>query len=171
MMELAPLIRNIPDFPVKGIQFKDVTTLLKDGAAFNSAIDQLIAPYSDKGIELVAAVESRGFIFGAPVACRLQAGFIPVRKLGKLPYEKINESYTLEYGAETLELHKDACLPGQKVLIVDDLIATGGSARATINLIERLGGKVAGLAFLIELKFLQGRERLTGYPVHSVIQY
>lgn len=171
MMDLAPLVRNIPDFPVKGIQFKDVTTLLKDGPAFNAAIDQLVEPFKGKGIDLVAAVESRGFIFGAPVAYHLQAGFIPVRKLGKLPYEKINESYTLEYGAETLEMHKDACLPGQKVLIVDDLIATGGSARATINLVERLGGQVVGCAFLIELTFLQGRERLAGYEVHSVIQY
>ncbi len=170
-MDLAPLVRNIPDFPVKGIQFKDVTTLLKDSAAFNDAMDQLATPFADKGIELVAAVESRGFIFGAPVAYKLNAGFVPVRKLGKLPYDKINESYTLEYGAETLEIHKDACKPGQQVLIVDDLIATGGSARATISLIERLGGKVAGLAFLIELKFLKGRERLAGYNVHSVIQY
>ncbi len=170
-MDLAALVRNIPDFPVKGIQFKDVTTLLKRGDAFNQAIDDLVKPFADRKVELVAAVESRGFIFGAPAAYKLNAGFVPVRKLGKLPSEKINESYTLEYGAETLEMHTDALARGQKVLIVDDLIATGGSARATINLIERLGGKVAGLAFLIELKFLNGRDRLKGYDIHSVIQY
>ncbi len=170
-MDLASLVRNVPDFPVKGIQFKDVTTLLKDGAAFNQAIQDLVTPFSAKPIDLVAAVESRGFIFGAPAAYRLKAGFVPVRKLGKLPYQKINESYTLEYGAETLEMHIDALAKGQRVLIVDDLIATGGSARATVNLIERLGGEVAGLAFLIELKFLNGRERLKGYDIHSVIQY
>ena len=170
-MDLSSLVRNIPDFPVKGIQFKDVTTLLQNPEAFNQAIDDMAAPFQGLGVELVAAVESRGFIFGAPVAARLKAGFVPVRKLGKLPYRKINESYTLEYGAETLEMHTDAVGPGQKVLIVDDLIATGGSASATINLIERLGGKVVGLSFLIELAFLKGRERLSGYTIHSLIQY
>jgi adenine phosphoribosyltransferase len=170
-MDLASLVRNIPDFPVKGIQFKDVTTLLREPEAFNQAIVEMAAPFVDRGIELVAAVESRGFILGAPVACHLGAGFVPVRKLGKLPYEKIHESYTLEYGAETLEMHRDALSPGQKVLIVDDLIATGGSARATINLIERLGGRIMGLSFLIELTFLKGRSRLDNYEVHSVIQY
>jgi len=170
-MNLASLVRNIPDFPVKGVQFKDVTTLLREPAAFNQAIADMAAPFVNKGIELVAAVESRGFIFGAPVAYQLGAGFVPVRKLGKLPYDKIHESYTLEYGAETLEMHRDALLPGQKVLIVDDLIATGGSARATINLIERLGGDIRGLSFLIELEFLKGRARLDTYEVHSVIKY
>ena len=170
-MNLAALVRNIPDFPVKGVQFKDITTLLKDHAAYADAITQLTAPFMDKGIELVAAIESRGFILGAPSALKLNAGFIPVRKLGKLPSEKISESYTLEYGAETLEMHKDAIQPGQSVLIVDDVIATGGSARAAINLVERLGGKVAGIAFLIELKFLNGREKLKDYMIHSVIQY
>jgi adenine phosphoribosyltransferase len=170
-MDLAALIRNIPDFPVKGIQFKDITTMLKEGPAFGDAIAQLTAPFADKGIEIVAAIESRGFIFGAPAAFRLNAGFVPVRKLGKLPAQKINESYTLEYGAETLEMHTDAIQPGQKVLIVDDLIATGGSASAAVKLIERLGGKVAGLSFLIELKFLHGRAKLSAYDVHSVIQY
>jgi len=170
-MDLASLVRNIPDFPVKGIQFKDVTTLLKNPDAFDQAIEEMAAPFADKQIELVAAVESRGFIFGAPVARRLHAGFVPVRKLGKLPYNKINESYTLEYGAESLEMHADACLPGQQVLIVHDLIRTGGSARNTINLIERLSAKVAGLSFLIELTFLKGRERLSTYDVHYAIQY
>ena len=170
-MDLASLVRNIPDFPVKGVQFKDVTTLLRDPGAFHQAIVDMAAPYKDKGIELVAAVESRGFILGAPVAYQLGAGFVPVRKIGKLPYDKIHESYTLEYGAETLEMHSDALQPGQKVLIVDDLIATGGSAKATINLIERLGGDIRGLAFLIELEFLKGRARLDKYEVHSVIRY
>ena len=170
-MDLASLVRNIPDFPVKGVQFKDVTTLLREPAAFNQAIADMAAPFVNKGIELVAAVESRGFIFGAPVAYQLGAGFVPVRKLGKLPYDKIHESYTLEYGAETLEMHRDALLPGQKILIVDDLIATGGSAGATINLIERLGGDIRGLSFLIELEFLNGRARLAKYEVHSVIKY
>ena len=170
-MDLASLVRNIPDFPVKGVQFKDVTTLLRDPAAFNQAIADMAAPFVNKGIELVAAIESRGFILGAPVAYQLGAGFVPVRKLGKLPYDKIHESYTLEYGAETLEMHRDALLPGQKVLIVDDLIATGGSAGATINLIERLGGDIRGLSFLIELEFLKGRTRLDKYEVHSVIKY
>jgi adenine phosphoribosyltransferase len=170
-MDLAALIRNISDFPVKGVQFKDITTMLKAGPAFNDAITQLTTPFASKGIEIVAAIESRGFIFGAPAAFRLNAGFVPVRKLGKLPSQKINESYTLEYGAETLEMHTDAIQPGQNVLIVDDLIATGGSATAAIKLVERLGGKVAGLAFLIELKFLNGREKLSAYNIHSVIQY
>jgi adenine phosphoribosyltransferase len=170
-MDLAALIRNIPDFPVKGIQFKDITTMLKEGPAFNDAIAQLTTPFADQGIEIVAAIESRGFIFGAPAAFRLNAGFVPVRKLGKLPSQKINESYTLEYGAETLEMHTDAIKPGQKVLIVDDLIATGGSATAAIKLVERLGGKVVGLSFLIELKFLHGREKLSAYDIHSVVQY
>ena len=170
-MDLASLVRNVPDFPVKGIQFKDVTTLLRNPAAFEQAIEDMSAPFANQGVDLVAAGESRGFIFGAPVANRLKAGFVPVRKLGKLPYQKIHESYTLEYGAETLEMHQDACEPGQKVLIVDDLIATGGSARATIALIERLGAQVVGLSFLIELKFLNGRERLSNHRVHSVIQY
>jgi adenine phosphoribosyltransferase len=170
-MDLASLVRNIPDFPVKGVQFKDVTTLLREPAAFHQAIVAMAEPFVNKGIELVAAIESRGFIIGAPVAYQLGAGFVPVRKLGKLPYDKIHESYTLEYGAETLEMHRDAMLPGQKILIVDDLIATGGSAAATINLIERLGGDIRGLAFLIELEFLKGRARLDKYEIHSVIRY
>jgi len=170
-MDLAPLVRNVPDFPVKGIQFKDHTTLIKDGAAFREAINQMAAPFKDKRLDLIAGIESRGFIFGAPIAYELGAGFVPVRKLGKLPAPKSNESYTLEYGAETLEMHLDACGDGKRVLIVDDLIATGGSAKATINLVERLGGTVVGLSFLIELTGLNGRERLKGYDVHSVIQY
>ncbi|MFQ6057438.1 MAG: adenine phosphoribosyltransferase [Anaerolineae bacterium] len=170
-MDLSKLIRDVPDFPVKGVLFKDITTLVKDPQAFREAVDALIEPYRNRKIDLVAAIESRGFIFGAPVAYELGAGFIPVRKLGKLPAEKINASYTLEYGAETLEMHVDAIQPGQKVLIVDDLIATGGSAKATAELVERLGGQVVGIAFLIELNFLHGRDKLQDYEVFSLIQY
>ena len=169
-MDLASLIRDVPDFPVKGVLFKDITTMLKVGPAMREAVDRIADHFQGK-IDVVAAIESRGFIFGAPVAYRLSVGFVPVRKLGKLPAKKINESYTLEYGAETLEMHADAIQPGMRVLIVDDLIATGGSAHAALALIERLGGTVAGLGFLIELKFLHGREKLTGYEVFSVLQY
>ena len=170
-MDLAKFIRDVPDFPVKGVLFKDITTLVKDPHAFREAVDVLTKPYKDRKVDLVAAIESRGFIFGAPVAYQLRAGFIPVRKLGKLPVEKINASYTLEYGAETLEMHVDAIQPGQRVLIVDDLIATGGSAKATVNLVEQLGGEVVGIVFLIELNFLRGREKLEGYDIFSLIQY
>jgi adenine phosphoribosyltransferase len=170
-MDLAKFIRDVPDFPVKGVLFKDITTLVNDPRAFRETIEALIEPYRDQEIDLVAAIESRGFIFGAPVAYELGAGFIPVRKLGKLPAEKINASYTLEYGAETLEMHVDAIQPGQKVLIVDDLIATGGSANATVKLVEQLGGEVVGIAFLIELNFLRGREKLEGYEIFTLVQY
>jgi adenine phosphoribosyltransferase len=170
-MDLAKFIRDVPDFPVKGVLFKDITTLVKNPQALREAVDALIEPYRDREIDLVAAIESRGFIFGAPVAYALGAGFVPVRKLGKLPAEKINASYTLEYGAETLEMHMDAIQPGQKVLIVDDLIATGGSAKAAAKLVEQLGGEVVGIAFLIELSFLRGRDKLEGYDLFSLIQY
>jgi len=170
-MDLASMIRDVPDFPVKGVLFKDITTLIKDPDAFQEVIDRLVDRYADRNLDLVAAVESRGFIFGPPVAYQLGVGFVPIRKLGKLPAEKINASYTLEYGAETLEMHTDAIQPGQKVLIIDDLIATGGSAKAAIELVERLGGEVVGLGFLIELTFLHGREKLENYEVYSMIQF
>jgi len=170
-MDLASMIRDVPDFPVKGVLFKDITTLIKDPDAFQEVIDRLVDRYADRDLDLVAAVESRGFIFGPPVAYQLGVGFVPIRKLGKLPAEKINASYTLEYGAETLEMHTDAIQPGQKVLIIDDLIATGGSAKAAIELVERLGGEVVGLGFLIELTFLHGREKLENYEVYSMIQF
>jgi len=170
-MDLASMIRDVPDFPVKGVLFKDITTLIKDPDAFQEVIDRLVDRYADRDLDLVAAVESRGFIFGPPVAYQLGVGFVPIRKLGKLPAEKINASYTLEYGAETLEMHTDAIQPGQKVLIIDDLIATGGSAKAAIELVERLGGEVVGLGFLIELTFLHGREKLKNYEVYSMIQF
>jgi adenine phosphoribosyltransferase len=170
-MDLAKLIRDVPDFPVKGILFKDITTLVKDPAAFREAVDRMAEPYKGKKIDVVAAIESRGFIFGATLAYILGAGFVPIRKPNKLPADAINESYTLEYGTNTLEIHKDAVRKGQKVLLVDDLLATGGSARAAVNLIERLGGKMVGVAFLIDLTFLNGIQKLQGYDVRSIIKF
>jgi adenine phosphoribosyltransferase len=168
---LRAKIREIPDFPKPGILFYDITTLLKDAAAYREAIDLMIAPYRDKGVELVVGMESRGFIFSGPIAYQLNAGLIPVRKLGKLPAETVSVEYALEYGSNTLEIHKDAIRPGQRVLIVDDLLATGGTVRGTMELVERLQGQVVGLAFLVELLFLKGRDRLQGYSTSSVVQY
>lgn len=170
-MDLASMIRDVPDFPVKGVLFKDITTLIKDPDAFQEVVDHLVDQYAHRDVDVVAAIESRGFIVGSPVAYELGVGFVPIRKLGKLPADKISASYTLEYGAETLEMHTDAILPGQKVLIIDDLIATGGSAKAATELVERLGGKVVGIAFLIELSFLHGREKLQDYEIFSMIQF
>jgi len=170
-MDLAKMIRNIPDFPVEGILFRDITTLLKDPDGFQEAIDALLDRYIDSDIDLVAAIESRGFIFGAPLAYELAAGFVPIRKPDKLPAEKVSASYTLEYGTNTLEMHTDAIEPGQRVLLVDDLVATGGSAKAAAELIERLGGVVVGNVFLIELTDLQGVEKLEGYDVFSLIKF
>jgi len=170
-MDLAKMIRDVPDFPVKGILFKDITTLIQDPAAFKEAIDLMGAAYKGKKIDVVAAIESRGFIFGAPLAYNLGAGFVPVRKPNKLPADTISASYTLEYGTNTLELHKDAVKHGQRVLLVDDLLATGGSAKAAASLIEQLGGKVVGIVFLIDLTFLHGIEKLKDYKVKSIIQF
>lgn len=170
-MELARVIRNVPDFPVKGILFYDITTMLKEAEAFRDSIDQLVSFYQSREIDVVVGVESRGFIFGAPLAYRLNAGFVPVRKPGKLPAETLAESYELEYGTNTLEMHVDAIQGGQKVLVIDDLLATGGTAKATCRLVERLGGEVVGVAFVIELNFLKGREQLQGYEVFSLLQY
>ena len=170
-MELANLIRDIPDFPIEGILFKDITTLIKNEDAFREVIDWMADQYADSNIDRVVAIEARGYIFGAPLAYKLGAGFVPIRKPGKLPAKVISESYELEYGTNTLEMHKDGVEPGQRVLVVDDLLATGGSARAAINLVERLGGTVVGVAFLIELDFLHGRDKLKGYDVLSLIHY
>ncbi len=169
--DLRSKIREIPDFPKPGILFYDITTLLKDAAAFKESIDLMLAPFVDEQIDLVVGMESRGFIFSAPMAYRIGAGLVPVRKLGKLPAETISVEYALEYGSNTLEIHRDAVQPGQKVLIVDDLLATGGTVQGTIELVERLKGEVVGLAFLVELEFLKGRDRLDGRRVSSVIQY
>lgn len=169
--ELRAKIREIPDFPKPGILFYDITTLLKDAAAYRQAIDLMTAPFLDEQVDVVVGMESRGFIFSAPMAYQLHAGFVPVRKLGKLPAETLTVEYALEYGSNTLEIHRDAIRAGQRVLIVDDLLATGGTVRGTIDLVERLQGEVIGLAFLVELDFLKGRERLEGRRVTSVIKY
>lgn len=168
---LRAKIREIPDFPKPGILFYDVTTLLKDADAYHESIDLMIEPYRDSRIDLVVGMESRGFIFSGPIAYQLKAGLIPVRKLGKLPAETVSVEYALEYGSNTLEIHKDAIKPGQRILIVDDLLATGGTVRGTIELVERLQGEIVGLAFLVELLLLKGRDRLQGYNTSSVIQY
>ena len=169
--DLRAKIREIPDFPKPGILFYDITTLLKDPDSFRESIDLMLEPYKDERIDIVVGMESRGFIFSAPMAYLLKAGLVPVRKLGKLPAETITVEYALEYGSNTLEIHRDSIQAGQRVLIVDDLLATGGTVRGTIELVERLKGVVVGLAFLVELDFLKGRELLEGRRVTSVIQY
>lgn len=169
--ELKSKIREIPDFPKKGILFYDITTLLKDADAFREAIKALVDAYRSQQVTKVVAIESRGFIFGAPVARELKAGFVPVRKSGKLPAQVHEASYTLEYGTNTLAIHQDAIASGEKTLIVDDLLATGGTARAAADLVQKMGGVVVGVAFLIELTFLKGRDRLTGLPVFSLLSY
>jgi adenine phosphoribosyltransferase len=168
---LAAKIRDVPDFPQPGILFKDITTLLQDGAAFRQALDALEGRCRPYGATRVVGIESRGFIFGAPLADRLGAGFVPARKLGRLPAETVRVEYTLEYGSNTVELHRDAVSPGERVLVVDDLLATGGTALATIKLVEMLGGVVAAVACLVELTFLNGRERLHGYDVEALLAY
>ncbi len=169
--DLKGAIREVPDWPKEGILFYDVTTLLKQGHYFEKTIDALIEPYRESRIELVLGIEARGFIFAPTVAYALKAGFIPVRKPGKLPAATFDESYELEYGIDKLEIHRDAIRPGQRVLIVDDLIATGGTARATVALAEKMGAEVMGLSFAVELTALNGREKLQKYNVHSILKY
>jgi len=169
--DLRARIREVPDFPKPGILFYDITTLLKDPAAFKEAIRLMIEPFKDDRVDVVVGMESRGFIFSAPMALELGAGLVPVRKLGKLPADTLSVEYALEYGSNTLEIHRDAIQAGQRVLIVDDLLATGGTVHGTIELVERLKGEVVGLAFLVELEFLHGREQLGGRRVASVIRY
>ena len=169
--DLRAKIREIPDFPKPGILFYDITTLLKDATAYKESIDLLTEPFRDRRVDIVVGMESRGFIFSAPMAYQLNAGFVPVRKLGKLPAETVSVEYALEYGTNTLEIHRDAIDAGQQVLIVDDLLATGGTVNGTIELVRRLNGEVVGLAFLVELLFLEGRDRLKGHDIHSVVQY
>jgi adenine phosphoribosyltransferase len=171
MDQLKAKIRHVPDFPKAGILFYDITTLLGDPAGFRAAIDSLALPFEGQGVDNVVGIESRGFIFGAAVADRLGAGFTPVRKPGKLPSTTMRETYALEYGTDTLEMHDDAIKSGQRVLIVDDLLATGGTARATTDLVKRQGGSVVALAFLIELVGLNGRDRLAEYKIHTVLKY
>ena len=170
-IDLVAKIRDIPDFPKPGIQFKDITTLLKDGPSFKAAIDGLLAQVGDRKVDAVVGMESRGFIFGAPVAYALGVGFVPVRKLGKLPADVVSVEYDLEYGSATLEMHKDAIAPGARVLIVDDLLATGGTVAGTIELVKQLQGEIVALAFLIELTFLKGRERLQGHDILTLVRY
>jgi adenine phosphoribosyltransferase len=164
-------IRVIMDFPEQGIRFKDITTLLKDGNAFHQAIDAIAQPFQDQEIDLVVGPEARGFVVGAPVAYALGVGFVPVRKPGKLPGKTLHHQYSLEYGKDALEVHYDAILPGQRVLIVDDLLATGGTTQAVIQMVENLGGEIAGLAFMIELTYLNGRELLNHHQIFSLIKY
>jgi adenine phosphoribosyltransferase len=171
MDDLKAKIRHVPDFPKAGILFYDITTLLQDPAGFRMAIDGLALPFMDQGIDVVVGIESRGFIFGSVVADRIGAGFAPVRKPGKLPSTTVRATYDLEYGTDSLEIHHDAVGNGQRVLIVDDLLATGGTAAATTDLVKRLGGQVHALAFLIELAALNGRTKLPNETVHSVLKY
>ena len=167
---LKARIRHVPDFPKPGILFYDVTTLLRDADGFHMALDALVTPHAAARVDVVAGIESRGFIFGAAVADRLQAGFVPVRKLGKLPSKTRQAAYSLEYGTDALEIHEDAVSPGQRVLIVDDLLATGGTAAATVSLVRALGGEVVGVQFLIELVALGGRARLAGEHINAALQ-
>ncbi|MBS1876677.1 MAG: adenine phosphoribosyltransferase [Acidobacteria bacterium] len=171
MDQLKSLIREIPDFPKPGILFYDITTLLKDAGGLRQTIDSLAARYAGQGIDVVAGMEARGFIFAPAVACAIQAGFVPVRKPKKLPAAVERVEYALEYGTDAIEVHKDAIQPGQRVLIVDDVLATGGTAAATVKLVEKLRGKVAGLGFVIELDFLNGRSKLSGQDVFSLLHY
>ncbi len=170
MIDLAALIRDVPDFPKPGIIFKDITPLLADPGAMAQTVKQLVAPFVDAGIDVVTGIESRGFIFGSLVAAELGVAFVPIRKPGKLPYETIGVSYELEYGTDTVEVHCDAIKPGQKVLMVDDLLATGGTMAAACELVEKIGGEVAGIAFVIDLAFLNGKAKLDKYTIHSLME-
>ena len=169
-MDLKAHIRNVPDFPKAGILFYDITTLLRDPAGFRTTLDLLSMPFVGQGVDAVVGIESRGFILGGAVAERLGAGFVPIRKPGKLPAKAVRETYDLEYGKDSLEMHEDAIEPGQRVLIVDDVLATGGTAKAAVDLVKRVGGTVHGLTFLIELLFLDGKTKIAGEHVHSVLQ-
>ena len=171
MEQLKAAIREVPDWPKKGILFYDVTTLLKRADRFHETVDALISPYKNREVDLVAGIEARGFIFAPTVAYALGAGFIPVRKPGKLPAATHKATYDLEYGTDSLEIHRDAVEPGQRVLIVDDLIATGGTAKAVAELIEKMGGEIVGFAFVVELEFLKGRGKLQKYEVTSLLKY
>lgn len=165
------LIRDVPDFPKPGIMFKDIAPVLEHPAALQEAVDLLAADAREKGAEAIVGIESRGFVFGAPIALALGVPFVMARKLGKLPYDRISEEYALEYGTNTVEMHADSIRPGQRAYIIDDLLATGGTAAAGARLVERLGGQVAGFGFMVELSFLEGRSALRGYPICALIEY
>ncbi len=171
MFEFAHLIRDVPDFPKPGVVFKDITPVLADPGAFSALVDQLCAPYEPESVTKVVGIEARGFILATPVAEQLGAGFVPIRKPGKLPAEVVRETYELEYGTDALEMHKDALRPGDRVLVVDDVLATGGTAAAAIRLVERLGAEVIGVAVFIELAFLGGRASLNGADLHALVTY
>lgn len=170
-MDLTKVIRDVENFPKEGIVFKDITTLMQDGEAFKFTIDEFIKNLKDKNVDVIVGPEARGFLMGTPVAYGMGIGFVPVRKPGKLPHETESYEYDLEYGTDTLQMHKDAIKPGQRVAIVDDLLATGGTMEATAHLIEKLGGEVVSMQFLIELEFLKGREKLSKYDVNSLLKY
>jgi len=171
MEDLKKYIRTIPDFPKKGIMFRDITTLIKNGKAFKKVVDKIASRYKKERVDIVVGMESRGFIVGAAVAYKLGVGFVLVRKKGKLPHKTVSSTYELEYGTDTVEMHKDGIKRGQRVLIVDDLLATGGTASAAVELVKKLGGKIIGIAFIIELVDLKGREKLKGYDVFSLVEY
>ncbi len=170
-MDLKDLIRDVKDFPIEGIVFKDITTLLKNPEGFNETLNKLYNISKNKGITKVVGIESRGFIFGGALAAKLNAGFVPIRKPGKLPAETVSEEYELEYGTDKMEIHKDAIEQGDKVLLHDDLLATGGTMKAACNLVEKLGGEIVQISFVIDLTFLNGKDLLKGYEIHSLIEY
>ena len=170
-MDLKTKIRDVPDFPKPGIIFKDITTLLQDADALRYSIDLLAKQYRNQNIDKIVGIEARGFIFGAPLAYAINAGFVIIRKPGKLPYKTIKQSYELEYGTDEIEIHEDAIKPGERILLADDLLATGGTMAAATELINKIGGKIVGISFLIELSFLNGRKKLNGYDIHSIIEY
>jgi len=169
--DFKTLIRNVPDFPKPGIVFRDITTVISDPKALRAAVKQMAKPFADDRIDVVVGIESRGFIFGAAIAVELGVGFVPVRKPGKLPYQTTSETYQLEYGSDTVQIHTDAIRPGQRVLMVDDLLATGGTMAAACRLVERLGGTVAGISFLIDLAFLNGRQKLPNRKIAALVSY
>ena len=171
MVDIKALIRSVPDFPKPGIVFRDITTILKDKDGLAACVDQIAEHFADRGVDMVVGIEARGFIFGPAVAIKLGAGFAAIRKPGKLPADTLKESYELEYGTDEVEVHKDAIEPGQKVLLVDDLLATGGTMAAGCRLVEALGGQIVGIGFVIDLAFLNGREKLAGYDVFSLVEY
>ncbi len=170
-IDLKSKIRDIPDFPKPGIIFKDITTLLQDFDAFKLSVDMLVKQHQNNKIDKVAGIEARGFIFGAAVAYAMNAGFIIIRKPGKLPYQTVKQTYELEYGSDEIEIHEDSIKPGERILLVDDLLATGGTMAAAADLINKIGGDIVGISFVIELTFLHGREKLKGYNIHSLVKY